>query len=1149
MKKSVLFLLLQFAFAVFFNYQVFSQGVAINNSGTDPDPSAMLDVASTNSGILIPRMSQAQRDAISNPATGLMIYQTDNNPGFYYNSGTPLFPVWVRISLSQETVGGTGTATRVAFWSGTNTLGSNANLFWDNTNSRLGIGTASPMNRLDVAFTGADRVARIRNLNNAANSHGVLISTTRNINDAYILNLDANGTSRMYVRSDGNIGIGTTTPSAQLHTTGTIRFGNYSSGFFGAFLRTNASGDLGITNFTGNSGDVLLGDGNFGSFNNIAWGTTGNSGTNPSNNFIGTTDNTDFVIRTNNTEAIRINNTGRFYFNSPVSNHIDFRIRAIGGTISPDDYILKVEDSNGDLVFCVTRDGNVGIKQYPGGLPSVNFRTLGTIRFDTYASGINGAILRTNNFGVLEITNFTGNSGDVLLGDGNFGSFNNIAWRTTGNSGTNPSNNFIGTTDNTDFVIRSNNTERMRVLNSGAIRIGYGSGATDALQISGYGSVNPRLFFGAEGGAPGYGIIRIQNQSGTDNIVLRGNNTTYFNTGSQYYFGTNTTYGVSDVISAVANPSFTDPLNAYTIYDGAVGIYGQSIGYDGTGVIGYAPAGSLATGIYGSSSSGTGVYGQTNGNNGWSVAGEATHATGTAGFFANTATNDNSSQGFAIDARNNQTAGATIKANLGGTGASYYSNTSISAFTDASISNGIGIIAVCNNTTGIGVQGQSTGANGIGVFGVTNGSNALGVYGFNQATGNTAAWGVYGRNSGTGVGVYGSANEAPLYVAPNNAGSGGAFSANRYGAYATQELTNFGNGYTYTGTYAGLLADASDGQYHFGVHGHSFGTATINGRRTGGVLGSHSQLQWGALGYRTSGNSNIGVYGSTAYNSGWGKSSNNVWNGIGVAGFGSLFGSVFRGQIYGMAVKGERYAIYVDGKQITNDVITQVQTVPQSETRIATYVPTSTNVDIFDRGVAKMTNGKITIKFKKEFTDLVSEEEPIIVTVSPMGRPAVLYLHEVTSTEFTVIDDSENSQKDLTFSWIAVGVRKGYENPLIPEEILSKEFDSRLDTYLHNDSDTQNDGTPMWWDGSQLRFDTPPASETEIKEEDNDLKSLKSERVALQSAEIKSLHEERTVISGELKTTTANKLEGISNKGKELIQRKAVNLSPEVEEK
>jgi len=71
--------------------------VAINTDGTAPNSSAMLDVKSTTKGLLAPRMTLAQRNAITNPATGLTIYQTDGIPGLYYNSGTPAAPAWVLI--------------------------------------------------------------------------------------------------------------------------------------------------------------------------------------------------------------------------------------------------------------------------------------------------------------------------------------------------------------------------------------------------------------------------------------------------------------------------------------------------------------------------------------------------------------------------------------------------------------------------------------------------------------------------------------------------------------------------------------------------------------------------------------------------------------------------------------------------------------------------------------------------------------------------------------------------------------------------------------------------------------------------------------------------------------------------------------------
>lgn len=56
--------------------------------GTDnPGSSSMLDVTSTTKGLLIPRMNQVQRLAITTPAAGLLVYQTDVPTGFYYYDG------------------------------------------------------------------------------------------------------------------------------------------------------------------------------------------------------------------------------------------------------------------------------------------------------------------------------------------------------------------------------------------------------------------------------------------------------------------------------------------------------------------------------------------------------------------------------------------------------------------------------------------------------------------------------------------------------------------------------------------------------------------------------------------------------------------------------------------------------------------------------------------------------------------------------------------------------------------------------------------------------------------------------------------------------------------------------------------------------
>lgn len=82
-------------FAVFLSAStVFGQNVGINTTGIDPHPSAMLDVSSVNKGVLIPRLTRAQRQSIPGPANGLMVYQVDDTVGFWFyrlNKWEPIF--------------------------------------------------------------------------------------------------------------------------------------------------------------------------------------------------------------------------------------------------------------------------------------------------------------------------------------------------------------------------------------------------------------------------------------------------------------------------------------------------------------------------------------------------------------------------------------------------------------------------------------------------------------------------------------------------------------------------------------------------------------------------------------------------------------------------------------------------------------------------------------------------------------------------------------------------------------------------------------------------------------------------------------------------------------------------------------------------
>lgn len=89
--KSGISFLLAFAMGMFFFISGYGQvGIGTNT----PDQSAILDVSSTSLGLLLPRMTTAQRDAISDPAEGLLIFNTETGQINYYNGGWKPLTFW-----------------------------------------------------------------------------------------------------------------------------------------------------------------------------------------------------------------------------------------------------------------------------------------------------------------------------------------------------------------------------------------------------------------------------------------------------------------------------------------------------------------------------------------------------------------------------------------------------------------------------------------------------------------------------------------------------------------------------------------------------------------------------------------------------------------------------------------------------------------------------------------------------------------------------------------------------------------------------------------------------------------------------------------------------------------------------------------------
>ena len=239
----------------------------------------------------------------------------------------------------------------------------------------------------------------------------------------------------------------------------------------------------------------------------------------------------------------------------------------------------------------------------------------------------------------IELPSQTGNSGKFLKTDGTIASWSDViapGWGLTGNSGTNPTSNFVGTTDAQAFVIRTNNVIRTRITTKGQIEvlntgnsvfIGEGAGNNDDL------SNNANVFIGYHSG--------ITNTTGSSNIGI-GNNA----------MNGNTTGGSNVAVGNAALSNNTTGLMNTAVGNGALNFSNTA---SSNTAVGYQ---SLKLNSTGSSNSAFGLYSLYNNDDGdcnsgfgnsalyENTSGQYNSASGYMALRSNTTGNNNTSMGY-----------------------------------------------------------------------------------------------------------------------------------------------------------------------------------------------------------------------------------------------------------------------------------------------------------------------------------------------------------------------------------------------------------------------------------------------------------------------------------------------------------------------
>lgn len=1003
--------------------------VSVNSDGSKPDTSAMLDVKSTTLGLLIPRMTEAQRDAIVLPANGLMIYCT-NDDHLYVNQGTSLSPDWVQVSnTGASDLSGSGTTDYVARWLSSNTLG--IGRIRDN-NSTVGINSApDPVYRLKVdgavgpiAIYGRFDDNRYGYIGSGAygvfgsysvNRFGYLGSANYGVFGSY----DANHYGYVAGVEYGLYGYnsGTTTGNAGVYGASEAS----SAGTPGVFGYNNASSDYGQDNTLNLSCNAIVGWTHFGSdYHYGVFGTRSDDNDGPSAGVIGTVsyDNASKPWGALGFQDASLNEYAG-YFNGNV--RLTAGLHDGSGYGVPGSVLL----SNGSTdVYWSAAAGlsGTGTTNY---LPKwVGSTTLANSQ--VFDDGVNVGIGTNSPHGKLHFTNATVNRTIVLY------------------EFANNDHQFYG------FGV-NNATLRYQVDQTSANHIFYaGSSSTSSNELM-------RI--------QGIGRVCIGTTTSSAKLTVNSNAATtavsgQFDANIVGYLGT-INYGAygqhnASIVGYLGGPDF--------------GAYGQQSG----SILGYL----------GGPTAGAG--GQYNSNI-WGYFGSATY--GTYGQYNSSINGHLGSSSYGAYGQYN----SNIKGHLGGAsyGAFGQYDSYINGYLGSSTYGAYGqwssVIKGYLGSASYGAYGQWASDR----FGYLGGQN-YGVYGQYSADRygyiGSSPYAIYGQYNSNIYGILGTTDYGVKGQHTTQGGAAGYFYHGGSPAafvqqwatdvYMENSTANDGNSYAYDGNNSGGLR-----AYNYNGATYTFGAAGWNyndDNRCGGVFGAYvNGGYWGALGYKASNGTGYGGYFTTSTTGSGKSSSGSAEEGIGIGAWGGLMGADVHGGIYGMFLEGENFSLYAKGTIYTNQPVVQLQETNSME-RTALFSSTATDVTVMTSGQANLIDGRCEIKFDEDFKKVISNRSPLIITVTPMGPTNGVYIASSDYSGF-LIAENINGRSSTRVSYIVIAKRAGYEEPPLAQEVIASGFEQTVKEGLHDDANTSTDGKGLYYHDGSLQTGQAPGSQNRDK--------------------------------------------------------------------